>query len=270
MAASHLHLFQASITYESEIHKLVANHFLPDRAVLQWCPGADEDLPTPNTNKIVVFSSFFQCRFGLSAHDFFHGLLDHYQIDLVHLNPNSILQIAVFVHLCEAFLDILPNFSLFKNYFFLKYQPSAANRKVIGGVGLQTHPRAGFLDLSMKAFLRGWHRMWFYCENHEPNLSPFVGQLPEFEGLWSEEPTPLELPHVAALTNKINLLKEHGLTGVCVATHCLAHRVIPLKKQVHLDWEYSGFQDLTQETSEKITPEHLVKLLEEMFQDTSI
>jgi hypothetical protein len=30
-----------------------------------------------------------------------------------------------------------------------------------------------------------------------------------------------------------------------------------------------GVQDLTQETNEKITPEHLVKLLEEMFQNTT-
>jgi hypothetical protein len=72
-----------------------------------------------------------------------------------------------------------------------------------------------------------------------------------------------------ALTNKIYLLKERGLTGVCVATHWLAHRVVPPKKQVHPGWKYSGFQDLTQETSNKITLEHLVKLLEEMFQDDS-
>jgi hypothetical protein len=82
--------------------------------------------------EIVVFSSFFQRGFGLLACDFLRGLLDHYQIDLVHLNPNSILQIAIFVHLCDAFLGISPNFTLFKNYFFLKYQSSAANRKVIG------------------------------------------------------------------------------------------------------------------------------------------
>jgi hypothetical protein len=54
-----------------------------------------------------------------------------------------------------------------------------------------------------------------------------------------------------------------------VATHWLARRVFPLKKQVHQGWEYSGVQDPTQETSDKITLEHLVKLLEEMFQDTS-
>jgi hypothetical protein len=54
-----------------------------------------------------------------------------------------------------------------------------------------------------------------------------------------------------------------------MAAHWLVCRVIPPKKQVHPGWEYSGFQDPTRETSDKITLEHLVKLLEEMFQDTS-
>jgi hypothetical protein len=198
------------------------NHFLLDHAVLQWCPAAGEDLPTPNTTEIVVFSSF-QRGFSLSACDFFRRFLDHYQIELVHLNSNFILQIIIFIHLCEAFLAIPHNFPLFKNYFFLKYQSSAANYKVIGGVGLQTCPRAGFLDLPMKTSLQGWHGTWFYYENHEPNLPPFVGRLPEFLGSWSKEPTPLELPYIAALTNKINLLKERDLTAVCVATHWLSH-----------------------------------------------
>jgi hypothetical protein len=141
MAASHSHLFQPFVVDESEINKLVMNYFLPDRTMLQWHPVTGEDMPTPNPNEIVVFSSFFQHGFGLPTRDFLHKLLGHYQIELVHLNRNSILQIAIFVRLCEAFLGIPPNFPLIKNYF-LKYQPSVANRKVIGGVGLQTQPRA--------------------------------------------------------------------------------------------------------------------------------
>jgi hypothetical protein len=65
---------------------------------------------TPNMIEIVVFSSFFQCKFSLPAYDFFRGLLDQYKIKLVHLNPNSILQIIIFVHLSEAFLGIPPIF----------------------------------------------------------------------------------------------------------------------------------------------------------------
>jgi hypothetical protein len=64
-AALQLHLFQLSVADESEIRKLVTNHFLLDRAVVQCHPATGEDLPTPNTNEIVVFSSFFQRGFGL-------------------------------------------------------------------------------------------------------------------------------------------------------------------------------------------------------------
>jgi hypothetical protein len=84
---------------ENEIRKHDVNHLLPDHAMLQWHPTAEEDIPTPNTTEIVVFSSFFQRRFAPPACDFLHGLLDHDRIELIHLNPNSILQIAVFVHL---------------------------------------------------------------------------------------------------------------------------------------------------------------------------
>jgi hypothetical protein len=99
-------MFQPSVVDENEIRKLVVSHFLSYREVLQWHPAVGEDIPTPNTNEIVVFASFFQRRFGLPICDFLRDLLDHYQIELVHLNPNSILQIAVFVHLCEAYLGI--------------------------------------------------------------------------------------------------------------------------------------------------------------------
>jgi hypothetical protein len=149
------------------------------------------------------------------------------------------------VHLCEAFLDVPLNFSLIKSYFLLKYQPSADKWKVIGDVGLQTRPHSGFLDLPMKTSLKGWHKSWFYCENHEPSLPPFIGQLPEFSGTWSEEPTPVELPIVASLGNRVNNLKNQGLTGVCVAAYSLARRVMPLKKQVHPGWEYIRVHDLT-------------------------
>jgi hypothetical protein len=157
MAASHPQLFQPFIADENEICKVIAGHFLPDCEVLQWRPATGEDIPTPNTNKIVVFAPFFQHGFRLQACDFLRDVLDHYQIDLVHLNPNSILHIAIFVHLYEGHLGIRLNFPLFKNYFILRHQPSAANRKIIGGVGLQTRPHAGFLELPLKNSLRGWH-----------------------------------------------------------------------------------------------------------------
>jgi hypothetical protein len=126
------------------------------------------------------------------------------------------------VYLCEAFLAVPPNFPLFKSYFFLKYQPSADNWKVIGGVGIQTRHRSGFLDLPMKTLLKGWHKSWFYCENHEHSLPSIVGRLAEYNRTWIQELIPVELPIVAALANRVNDLKRCGLTRVCVAINWLA------------------------------------------------
>jgi hypothetical protein len=155
-------------------------------------------------------------------------------------------------------MAFLQAFLCSKITFFLKYQPSVDNRKVIGGVGLQTHPRSGFLELPMKTSLRGWHKTWFYCENHEPSLPPFIGRLPGYQGTWNEEPTPAELHLVPALFSRVNNLKARGLTRVYVATHWLVYRVTPLKKQIHPGWEYNGLQDPTRETTERIEPSKLV------------
>jgi hypothetical protein len=74
---------------------------------------------------------------------------------------------------------------------------------------------------------------------------------------------------VTTLIDKVNLLKGKGLIGVCMAAHWLARGVQPLKKQVHLGWEYIGIQDPTHETQENMTSELLLKHLGEMFQDIS-
>jgi hypothetical protein len=71
----------------------------------------------------------------------------------------------------------------------------------------------------MKTSLKGWHKSWFYCKNHEPSLLSFVGRLPEYNGTWLEEPTSAKLPIVPALANQVNDLKRHNLTGVCVAAN---------------------------------------------------
>jgi hypothetical protein len=88
-----------------------------------------------------------------------------------------------------------------------------------------------------------------------------------FGGTWSEEPTPTELPIVAALANRVNDHKNQGLTGVCVTTRWLACRVTPLKKQVHLGCEYSGIHDPTGATFDTPRPKKIQELLQEMFQN---
>jgi hypothetical protein len=70
MASSHLVMFRPSTVDESELHKLIDSHLLPSHVVLQWRPAKDKYIPTPNTNEIFVFTSFFQRGFGLPTCEF--------------------------------------------------------------------------------------------------------------------------------------------------------------------------------------------------------
>ena len=45
--------------------------------------------------------------------DFFNAIISHYQIDALHLDPQSIILLAVFAFLCEAMVGIAPSLPCF-------------------------------------------------------------------------------------------------------------------------------------------------------------
>ena len=269
MAAAHPEKFSASSVDETSIQELVDNFFLKDKATMLWRPAQGEELPTPNTNEIVVLKPYFQRGFGLPSCSFLRLLLEHYQIELVNLHPNSILQIAIFVHFCEAFLAISPDLDLFKYYFFLKLQPSAADPQIFGGVGLQARPNRQFLPSFLKSSLKGWHSQWFYCANHQPVLPSFVGSIPEYKASWKAAPDAKVMTAVLSQVARVNRYRELGLTGVMVAANWLIRRVIPLKEQSHPAWDYTGLDDSTCETSKRLGERKLRALLGDLFTDVS-
>jgi hypothetical protein len=66
-----------------------------------------------------MFLSFLLHGLSLPAHEFLCGLVFVYGMQLHQLTPNSILHIACFITLCEAFLDINPHWGLWKYLFCL-------------------------------------------------------------------------------------------------------------------------------------------------------
>jgi hypothetical protein len=111
--------WQRSSMMEKNILVLVAKGILPDRATAGWRPSNGEPYPMPNTNEVIVFADYFLRGFGVPRHLFLHRLLDYYEISLCHLHPNSIFHVSIFIHLCEAFLGILPHFNLLRHLFML-------------------------------------------------------------------------------------------------------------------------------------------------------
>jgi hypothetical protein len=104
------------VVSESDLLHLVSVRVLPPKELCSWriCHGVT--VPTEDTHESVVYIPFLIHDLALPISPFFRGLLDFYNLNLTHLNPNSIMQISVFVHLCEAYLGILPHFGLCEAY----------------------------------------------------------------------------------------------------------------------------------------------------------
>jgi hypothetical protein len=68
--------------------------------------------------EFVLFTSYISCGLALPISPFFLLLLEEFGLQLQHLTPHSILQEAIFVHLCEMFIGVAPCTSL-SCYFFV-------------------------------------------------------------------------------------------------------------------------------------------------------
>ena len=103
---------------------------LPDRVTVEWRPTRGESFPTLRGDELVMFEDYFYRGFGVPIHPFLRGLIEYYAISLCNLGPNSILHVSVFIHLCEAYLGILPHFDLFCHFFCLKSHGGSRSRVV--------------------------------------------------------------------------------------------------------------------------------------------
>jgi hypothetical protein len=101
-----------SIISVSDLLHLVETGVLPPKELCSWWIWRGVTVPAEETHEAVVYVSFLIRGLALPVSPFFRGLLDFSDLNLTHLNMNSILQDVIFVHLCEAFLGILPHFGL--------------------------------------------------------------------------------------------------------------------------------------------------------------
>jgi hypothetical protein len=136
---------------ERDLLWLVAEGLLQEKDVVQWRPAGKDEIPFEKTGETILFAHLVERGLALPPLDFFRGLLHFYKLKVLHLNPNLILHISIFVHLCKAFQGIRPNFKLFYYLFCLKPQPN-------------------YLGYSTSTSLSGWHAMWFYIGSHKPWL----------------------------------------------------------------------------------------------------
>ena len=52
--------------------------------------------------------------------EFFFSVLRHYDLQALHLHPNSVLLLAIFAYYCQAHVGVQPSVALLHHYFSLR------------------------------------------------------------------------------------------------------------------------------------------------------
>jgi hypothetical protein len=254
-----------SVVSESDLLHLVSIGVLPPKELCSWriCRGVT--FPTEDTHESVIYVPFLIRDLALPISPFFCGLLDFYHLNLTHLNPNSILQVSVFVHLCEAFLGILPHFGLWKYLYHCQPGMAGGQHQLVGGASLEMRRgrKADYLDIPLKDSIKGWRLEWFIVENHGNSLPHGQGDSQMFvTPSWTESPTDLEVAEAGVLLAEVGLLKERGLTAEAVVADFVFKNIQPLKDRAYPAYLYRGLADLTRVTNRRIPAVDLVSRLE--------
>jgi hypothetical protein len=254
-----------SVISEFDLLRLVDVRVLPPKELCSWriCRGVT--VPTKDTHESVVYVPFLIRGLALPVSPFFCDLLDFYNLNLTHLNPNSILQISIFIHLCEAYLGILPHFDLWKYLYHYRPEMAGGQHQLVGGASLELCRRRKleYLDIPLKDSIKEWCLEWFIVENHCKSLPPRSGRQPNVHTpSWVESPTPSEVTEAKVLLAEVCLLKDRGLTAEAVVADFVFKNIQPLKDRAYPAYLYSGVNDSTRVTNKKIPTEDLVSRLD--------
>jgi hypothetical protein len=171
---------------------LLNSRFLREKEVDMWRAAARDPCPMEkNPDEISMFTWFVERGLALPVSSFLKGLLEYYGIEHLNLNPNGIFHNSVFIHFCEAFLGIKPDWVLFRKFFHVKPQPSTNDPRVVRGAGIQMREDATEQYLAYKLIdsNQDWKSKWFYITNHHPELPKPRGKQPKHRPWWNTEPT---------------------------------------------------------------------------------
>jgi hypothetical protein len=143
--------------------------------------ASSEADPTPLLGYVVSFIPFHERGFGVPASRFMRALLHYYGVELHNFNPNSIVQAAIFVVVCEGFLGIDPHWDLWTHLFSAELFASTMEAKKVhmavraGGCTLQLRPgrTQQYIPAILVSSNKGWQRRWFYLWNDDGRLLSF-------------------------------------------------------------------------------------------------
>jgi hypothetical protein len=109
---------------------------------------------------VVSFMAFYERSFSVPAGRFIRGVLFAYGLQLQHLNPNNIQQMAAFEAMCEGYLDIGAHWNLFQYFSRFICLRDGSRAATIGCANLQTKQGRGgdYIPGMLTSSNCGWHK----------------------------------------------------------------------------------------------------------------
>jgi hypothetical protein len=145
---------------------------------------------------MVSFVAFNERGFSVPAGRFIRGVLFAYGLQLQHLNPNIIQQMASFEAMCEGFLNIGAHWHLFCYFFRFTCPREGSCVATIGCANLRMKQGRGddYIPAPLTSSNSGSRRGWFYLRNDpEHALSAYTGcSIATSQSNWADDPAKAE------------------------------------------------------------------------------
>jgi hypothetical protein len=185
---------------------------------LGWLSGnlisfiPEVDVPTVEGSTVLCFECQLAAGLGLPPSKFLSSIMSNLGCSLVHLNANAVSALSSFAMLCECWLGIPPDTSLFWYY----YSPARYSKTIFGGIGLSLRRkcRDEYIKATFKSCWKGAQQKWILVDMHvEP---PWVNKLLFPPAIKDQRKEPPMTDRLAALVRCVAELRQAGLE----ACHC--------------------------------------------------
>jgi hypothetical protein len=174
---------------------------------------SEVDVPTIKGSTILCFESQLAAGLGLPPSKLLYSIMNYLEFSLVHLNPNTVSTLSSFVMLCECWLEIPLDTSLFWYY----YSPARYTKTIFGGIGLSLRRkrREEYIKATFKSYWKGAQQRWILVDMHDQ--SPWVNKLMFPPTIKNKRTEPPMTDRLAMLTKRVAELRQADLE----AYHCV-------------------------------------------------
>jgi hypothetical protein len=114
---------------------------------------------------------------GFPLHPFMCGMMYYYGLDFHHMAPNSILHLASFITVCEAFLHCEPHFGQWLKLFGIKPKSGGSDLVECGGAMISKNQGATWFKGTFIETVKEWQKEWSYITKP---LAPGQAEVPAF------------------------------------------------------------------------------------------